>query len=164
MVSVTIQLCPCSLNTGINSRKSQKLGRVPKILFFSPTKWAEKWNWCGKHSFMIPDLPCLAILESDHILCCLSEGKDILKMLFHLEIPLNSTAFSVCTCGLSCFSHVQLFVTLWTRARQAPLSMGFSIGEYWSGSPCPPPGNSQPRDWTHIYPLRLPHSQVVLYH
>ena len=26
-------------------------------------------------------------------------------------------------------------------ARQAPLSMGFSIGEYWSGLPCPPPWN-----------------------
>ena len=29
----------------------------------------------------------------------------------------------------------------WTIARQAPLSMGFSTQEYWSGLPCPPPGN-----------------------
>ena len=29
-------------------------------------------------------------------------------------------------CALSCFSRVQLFVTLWTAARQAPLPMGFS--------------------------------------
>ena len=28
----------------------------------------------------------------------------------------------------------------WTVARQAPLSMGFPRQEYWSGSPCPPPG------------------------
>ena len=42
---------------------------------------------------------------------------------------------------LSCFSHVRLFVTLWTIARQAPLSMGFFRHEYWSGLPCPPPGN-----------------------
>ena len=40
---------------------------------------------------------------------------------------------------LSCFSHVQLFATLWTIACQAPLSMGFSRKEYWSGLPCPPP-------------------------
>ena len=33
---------------------------------------------------------------------------------------------------LSCFSHVQLFATLWTVACQAPLSMGFSRQEYWS--------------------------------
>ena len=42
---------------------------------------------------------------------------------------------------LSHFSHVQLFVTLWTVACQAPLSMGFSRQEYWSGLPCPPPGD-----------------------
>ena len=28
-------------------------------------------------------------------------------------------------------------VTLWTVARQAPLSMGFSRQEHWSGLPCP---------------------------
>ena len=42
---------------------------------------------------------------------------------------------------LSCFSHVQLFTHLWTLARQALLSMGFSRQEYWSGLPCPPPGD-----------------------
>ena len=40
-------------------------------------------------------------------------------------------------CVLSCFSRV--FGTLWTVARQAPLSMGFSRQEYWSGLLCPPP-------------------------
>ena len=38
-------------------------------------------------------------------------------------------------------SPVRLFVTLWTVALQAPLSMGFSRQEYWSGLPCPPPGD-----------------------
>ena len=41
---------------------------------------------------------------------------------------------------LSHFSRVQTFVTLWTVALQAPLSMGFSRQEYWSGLSCPPPG------------------------
>ena len=41
---------------------------------------------------------------------------------------------------LSHFSHAQLFATLWTIANQAPLSMGFSRQEYWSGLPCSPPG------------------------
>ena len=36
----------------------------------------------------------------------------------------------MCVCVLS---HVQLFVTSWTVARQAPLSMGFSRQEYWTG-------------------------------
>ena len=42
---------------------------------------------------------------------------------------------------LSHFSCVRLFATLWTVASQTPLSMGFSRQEYWSGSPCPPPGD-----------------------
>ena len=42
-------------------------------------------------------------------------------------------------CVLSHFSHVQLCVTLWTAACQAPLSMGFSRQEYWSRLPCLPP-------------------------
>ena len=40
-----------------------------------------------------------------------------------------------------CLSHVQLFVTPWTIAHQARLSMGFSRQEHWSGLPCPPPGD-----------------------
>ena len=46
-----------------------------------------------------------------------------------------------CAVVLSCLSHVQLFETPWTVARQAPLSLGFSRQEYWRGSPCPLPGN-----------------------
>ena len=38
-------------------------------------------------------------------------------------------------------SRVRLFVTSWTVAYQAPLSMGFSRQEYWSGLPCPSPGD-----------------------
>ena len=38
-------------------------------------------------------------------------------------------------------SHVRLFVIPWTAARQAPLSMEFPRQEYWSGLPCPPPGD-----------------------
>ena len=42
---------------------------------------------------------------------------------------------------LSHFSCVRLFETLWTVAQQAPLSMGFSSQEYWSGLPYPLPGD-----------------------
>ena len=45
------------------------------------------------------------------------------------------------SCMLSHFSHILLFVTLWTVARQAPLSIGFFRQEYWSGLPCPPLGD-----------------------
>ena len=44
-------------------------------------------------------------------------------------------------CMVSCFSCVLLFATIWPVAVQAPLSMVFSKQEYWSGLPCPPPGD-----------------------
>jgi len=47
----------------------------------------------------------------------------------------------VCTCVLSWFSCVLLFATPWIVAGQAPLSMGFFRQEYWSGLPCPLPGD-----------------------
>ena len=42
---------------------------------------------------------------------------------------------------LSHFSRVWLFMTPWTVALQAPLSMEFSRQEYWNGLPCPPLGD-----------------------
>ena len=45
-----------------------------------------------------------------------------------------------CMLVLSHFTHVWLFATLWTVAHQAPLFLGFSRQEYWSGLPGPPQG------------------------
>ena len=42
---------------------------------------------------------------------------------------------------LSCFSRVQLFVTLWSVACHVSLSMEFFKQQYWSGLPCPSPGD-----------------------
>ena len=46
---------------------------------------------------------------------------------------------SVCVC--ESLSHVQLFVTLGLQPHQAPLSVGFSREEHWSGWPFPSPGD-----------------------
>ena len=51
--------------------------------------------------------------------------------------PLISCHCPVCAQSLS---HVWLLATPWTRACQAPLTMGFSRQAYWSGLPSPPPG------------------------
>ena len=48
---------------------------------------------------------------------------------------------SMHVCVLSWFSHVQLFATPWTAAHQVSMSMESSRQEYWSGLPCPPPGD-----------------------
>ena len=42
---------------------------------------------------------------------------------------------------LSCSVMSDSLTTPWAVAHQAPLSMGFSRQKYWSGLPCPPPGN-----------------------
>ena len=57
--------------------------------------------------------------------------------------------FICCACSqqttlanvFSRFSHVWLFGILSMLAHEAPLSMGFSRQQYWSGLPCPPPGD-----------------------
>ena len=46
----------------------------------------------------------------------------------------------MCTCMHVC-SCIQIFATLWTVARQAPLSIEFFRKEYWSGLPFLPPGD-----------------------
>ena len=69
--------------------------------------------------------------------------------LFNLHIDPTS-AFSKCvyyawfkneSCAVLSCSVVSDSLCSWTVARQAPLSMGFSRKEYWSGLPCPPPGD-----------------------
>ena len=65
-----------------------------------------------------------------------------LLLVFLFECQLRSqNGFQAGLLLLSRFSRVQLLVTPWTVAYQAPLSMGFARQEYWSGLPCPPPGD-----------------------
>ena len=51
------------------------------------------------------------------------------------------------------FSRVRLLATSWTVVHQAPLSMGFSRQEYWSGVPLPSP--SRIHNWTEMLINRL---------
>ena len=77
----------------------------------------------------------LAPTKSDFIIA--TGGRTLAWIGFSLlSQTLISTFMGACV--LSRFSCVWLFVTPWTVARQAPLSMGFSRQEYWSGLPCPP--------------------------
>ena len=64
--------------------------------------------------------------------------------LYILKNSLNLTINTVCI--VSHFSHVQLFATPWTVAHQAPLSMGLSRQESWSGLLCPAPGDLPNRE------------------
>ena len=59
---------------------------------------------------------------------------------FFMKWPSNQNAIRMLLLLLlSRFSHVQLCATTETAAHQAPLSLGFSRQEYWSGLPFPSP-------------------------
>ena len=64
---------------------------------------------------------------------------DKLAFFNKLYLTHNISFRRACLKAKSLQSH--LFVTLWTVACQAPLSMGFSRQEYWSELPCPIPGD-----------------------
>ena len=65
-------------------------------------------------------------------------GRSILEAQ---TIFLECLAITGCCCYLSCFCHVRLFVTPWTVACQAPLSVVFPRQEDCSGLPFPSPGD-----------------------
>ena len=62
----------------------------------------------------------------------------ILRIYNIVKLPFEPMYNHLCAYSLCC---VWLCATLWTTVCQAPLSMGFSRQEHWSGLPCPPPGD-----------------------
>ena len=73
-------------------------------------------------------------------------GMFILEMLLEVRYTREPCACSLTpgpSEGVVCAKLLQScpFPTLWTATLQAPLSMGFSRQGYWSGLPCPPPGD-----------------------
>ena len=94
----------------------------------------------SQFSFLVPFLEVL--LQSTHwesIIILMFLPTLLIKILLNnlLIFPLEKMTLCVHTWPLS---HVWLFATLWTVAQQAPLSIGFSTQEYWTGLPFPPPG------------------------
>ena len=78
-------------------------------------------------------IPC----TSKFILVCSSRTDTSL----HLLQGQFQTHVITCACVHAKSLQLCLIVILWTVVRQAPLSMGFYRQWYWSGWPCPPPGD-----------------------
>ena len=79
-------------------------------------------------------LPSVSVSSKNSPLC----ASDSLSLMFFFFYDLSIYFILLkYTCVLS---HVWLFVTPWTVVCRAPLSMGFSRRECWSGLPFPPPG------------------------
>ena len=87
-------------------------------------------------------------LKNDRMICVCFQGKPFNITVIQVYAPTSNAEeadverfYEDLLLLLSRFSHVRVFVTLWTVTCQVPLSMGFSRQEYWNGLPCPPPGN-----------------------
>ena len=91
---------------------------------------------------MVSCLPCRVREEGVH-----REEKEVERIMMNGESMIffihgalaRKKSFFFCVFILSCFMSDSS--TLWTIVCQAPLSMGFSRQEHWSGFPCPPPGD-----------------------
>ena len=86
-------------------------------------------------------------------------------------VPRKTKIRCVCTCVFVCaqsLSCVHLFVTPWTVACQAPLSMEFTRQEYWSGLPFTSPGD-HPCPWMtitlsgYLWVLPVVHACICVY-
>ena len=64
--------------------------------------------------------------------------------------------------GACLLSHVRLFVTPWTVAHQAPLSMEFSRQEYWSGLPFTSPVDLPDPGTEPGHPALISHASKVM--
>ena len=117
----------------------------------SPDEKTHPHHNCLSGLLAIPQTPCYGLgvsswnsyfefQSSSTLECDLFWKQGHCRCNFLVKIKSFGVA-CVCMCTLSCFSHVRLCETLWTAAHQAPLSMGFSMQEYWSGLSCPPPGD-----------------------
>ena len=109
--------------------------------------WVEIKVWQG-HALPGGSVPCL--VQRLVVVGIPWLWPHLSNLCFHGHIAFSSSLclsdvylpFScIDACMLSHFSRVLLFPTPWTIARQAPQSMGFLRQEYWSGLPCPPPGD-----------------------
>ena len=123
-LSISLLNIAIILNTYRNTLKTHK-----NIQDFGFYKWGENVfpQWFKNYLSGIWKRidTCICIAES---FCCTPEINTTLLISYkHV-------------CVLSC-SVMSYSSTLWTVAHQAPLSMGFSRREYWSGLLCPPPGD-----------------------
>ena len=74
-----------------------------------------------------------------HFGVVLSLSETLMKMSYSIHYSVSATLLMLSEVKL--LSHVQLFVTPWTVAYQAPPSMGFSRQEYWNEMSFPSPGD-----------------------
>ena len=151
-----------------NNRKSHA-GTFLKVLFLGFCSLICSWFFLSSLWLLLPKLLFLCLpLKCGHFLGLFPNSFAFSPFLhcpghFHqitfewlsdLHLPPGSLLWALGPLvGLA--AHVWLFATPWPIARQAPLSMGVSRQECWSGLPCPPSGalpdpGMEPRDCRRV--------------
>ena len=112
----------------------RKRGRQRMRWLDGITGWT--WVWVNSRSLWWTGRPgVLRFMESQRVGHDGATELNWFRMRSGIELKLLLRLGCVCAKSLqSCAT-----VTLWAVACQAPLSMGFSRQEFWSGLPCPPP-------------------------
>ena len=109
-----------------------------------PTSWGVRvWTPRGPRGKPVHSSSPLSISTVQRLLCAWpSLGEALVRPRAHPLPTLTGSLSLVPMCmRAQLLSRVLLFVTPPTVAHQAPLSVGFSRQEYWSGLPFPTPGN-----------------------
>ena len=110
------------------------------LFFATKTTWTDQSHTHiqvhNHHLFSLPNFPKPSLFSvSKHIYTfCVSLFPSSLSWAFSIFYR-QSLQLSLRSC-----TTYRLFEILWTVAHQAPLSMGFSRQQYWSGLSCPPQG------------------------
>ena len=123
----------------------QPLGPTPRrpvsspVWSFAHQTWSCGWLRCLRAILL--EMPLLStVITSSSLFTLVPLGIFSLR-LFQSKSYSHLGASVFCEWVSEWSRSVWLFVTPWTVAHQAPLSMGFSRWEYWSGSPFPSPGD-----------------------
>ena len=107
------------------------------LCFYTSREQRQSWPFCGMPTSATKNrLACCSVS-----LFCLDKMSPSRANGNFVWVHYERLALPKSECLFSYFSQVRFFVTPWTVALQAPLSMGWSEQEHWSGLPCPPLGS-----------------------